>query len=104
MWHYFYALTQIPRPSYEEEAVQQFVLDEAAKLGLWAERDAAGNVLVRKPATAGMENAPGVILQNHLDMVAQKMPTAATTLAPILLTLISIQSLIMNGSPPRARR
>jgi len=72
VWHYFYALTQIPRPSYEEEAVQQFVLDEAAKLGLWAERDAAGNVLVRKPATAGMENAPGVILQNHLDMVAQK--------------------------------
>ncbi len=72
VWHYFHALTQIPRPSSEEEAVQQFVLDEAAKLGLWAERDAVGNVLVRKPATPGMENAPGVILQNHLDMVAQK--------------------------------
>ena len=72
VWQYFYALTQIPRPSYQEEAVQQFVLEEAARLGLWAERDAAGNVLVRKPATQGMENAPGVILQNHLDMVAQK--------------------------------
>lgn len=72
VWHYFHALTQIPRPSFEEEAVQQFVLDEAQRLGLWAERDAVGNVLVRKPATVGMENAPGVILQNHLDMVAQK--------------------------------
>ena len=46
VWQYFYALTQIPRPSYQEEAVQQFVLEEAARLGLWAERDAAGNVLV----------------------------------------------------------
>ena len=72
VWHYFHALTQIPRPSSEEEAVQQFVLDEAQRLGLWAERDAVGNILVRKPATPGMENAPGVILQNHLDMVAQK--------------------------------
>lgn len=72
VWQYFYALTQIPRPSFEEEAVQQFVLDEAARLGLWAERDEVGNVLVRKPATKEMESAPGVILQNHLDMVAQK--------------------------------
>ena len=72
VWHYFYALTQIPRPSHEEQAVQQYVLDEAERLGLWAQRDAVGNVLVRKPATQGMENAPGVILQNHLDMVAQK--------------------------------
>lgn len=72
VWHYFEALTRIPRPSYKEKAVQQYVLDEAARLGLWAERDAVGNVLVRKPASKGMENAPGVILQNHLDMVAQK--------------------------------
>lgn len=72
VWKYFHALTQIPRPSHEEQAVQQFVLDEAKRLGLWAERDDVGNVLVRKPASPGMEDAPGVILQNHLDMVAQK--------------------------------
>lgn len=72
LWHYFHQLTQIPRPSHHEEAVQQFVLDEAARLGLPAERDAAGNVLVRKPASAGKEGWPGVILQAHLDMVPQK--------------------------------
>ena len=72
VWHYFHQLTQIPRPSHHEEAVQQYVLDEAARLGLSAERDAVGNIRVRKPASAGHEGAPGVILQGHLDMVPQK--------------------------------
>ncbi|XXQ67292.1 aminoacyl-histidine dipeptidase [Neisseriaceae bacterium B1] len=72
VWHYFHQLTQIPRPSFHETAVQQYILDEAARLGLHAERDEAGNVLVRKPATQSMENRKGVILQGHLDMVAQK--------------------------------
>ena len=72
VWQYFHQLTQIPRPSFHEEAVQQYVLDEAKRLGLPAERDAAGNICVRKPASPGHENAPGVILQSHLDMVPQK--------------------------------
>lgn len=72
LWQYFHQLTQIPRPSHHEAAVQQFVLDEAARLGLPAERDAAGNIRVRKPASPGHEKAPGVILQSHLDMVPQK--------------------------------
>jgi len=72
VWHYFHQLTQIPRPSHHEEAVQQYVLDEAVRLGLSAERDAVGNIRVRKPASAGHEGAPGVILQGHLDMVPQK--------------------------------
>ncbi|SUO96859.1 aminoacyl-histidine dipeptidase [Suttonella ornithocola] len=72
VWQYFDQLTQIPRPSHYEEAVQQFILDEAKKLGLSAERDEVGNIVVRKPATQGKENVPGVILQSHLDMVAQK--------------------------------
>ena len=72
VWHYFHQLTQIPRPSHHEEAVQQYVLDEAARLGLSAERDAVGNIRVRKPASAGHGGAPGVILQGHLDMVPQK--------------------------------
>ncbi|WWT75063.1 hypothetical protein V8H18_01425 [Lautropia mirabilis] len=59
VWHYFHQLTQIPRPSHHEEAVQQYVLDEAARLGLSAERDAVGNIRVRKPASAGHEGAPG---------------------------------------------
>lgn len=77
LWHYFYQLTQIPRPSHQETAVQDFVLAEAARLGLWAERDAVGNVLVRKAATKGRENAKGLILQSHLDMVAQKNQDSA---------------------------
>lgn len=72
LWQYFYQLTQIPRPTYHETAVQQFILDEAARLGLSAERDDAGNVLVRKPATKGMEHLPSIVLQSHLDMVPQK--------------------------------
>lgn len=72
LWQYFKALTQIPRPSYHEEAIRQFVLDEAARLGLSAEMDDAGNIVVCKPASQGKERAPGVILQSHLDMVPQK--------------------------------
>lgn len=72
LWQYFKALTQIPRPSYHEEAIRQYVLDEAARLGLEADMDEVGNVLVRKSASKGKENAPGVILQSHLDMVPQK--------------------------------
>lgn len=72
VWQYFYQITQIPRPSHQEEKIQQYILDEAARLGLAAERDARGNIRVRKAASAGRENEPGVILQAHLDMVAQK--------------------------------
>ena len=72
VWQYFHQITQVPRPSAQEEKIQQYILDEAARLGLPAERDAGGNIRVRKAASAGRENEPGVILQAHLDMVAQK--------------------------------
>ncbi|WP_298645119.1 aminoacyl-histidine dipeptidase [uncultured Cardiobacterium sp.] len=72
VWQYFHQLTQIPRPTHQEEAIEQYILDEAGRLGLEAERDARGNVRVRKAASAGRENEPGVILQAHLDMVPQK--------------------------------
>ena len=72
VWQYFHQITQIPRPSHQEEKIQQYILDEAARLGLAAERDARGNIRVRKAASAGRENESGVILQAHLDMVAQK--------------------------------
>lgn len=69
VWHYFAALCAIPRPSHHEEAVQNYVLQEAKRLGLDAERDEAGNIRVRK---AGTLNGKTVILQAHLDMVPQK--------------------------------
>jgi dipeptidase D len=72
LWNYFYHLTQIPRPSGHEEAVRAYVAGEAKRLGLEWLVDEAGNVIIRKPATAGMEQRRGVILQAHLDMVPQK--------------------------------
>jgi dipeptidase D len=72
VWKHFYSLTQIPRPSKEEEKIQQFMVDFGHKLGLETIVDEVGNVIIRKPATSGMENRAGVVLQGHLDMVPQK--------------------------------
>ena len=72
LWKYFYELTQIPRPSKHEEKVSQYVVEFGKKHGLETIVDEVGNVIIRKPATPGMENRNGVILQAHLDMVPQK--------------------------------
>lgn len=72
VWECFYDLTQIPRPTGHMEEVTKYVFDFGKKLGLTTERDEVGNVIIRKPATAGMENKPTVTLQAHLDMVPQK--------------------------------
>ncbi|MFW5890203.1 MAG: M20/M25/M40 family metallo-hydrolase, partial [Marinilabiliaceae bacterium] len=72
LWGYFHTLTQIPRPSKKEKAVVDFVEKEGKNLGLETIRDEAGNVIIRKHATPGMENRKGIILQAHLDMVPQK--------------------------------
>lgn len=71
LWQHFYQLTQIPRPSHYEAAVQAHVISLGERLGLQTIRDESDNILIRKPATSGMEHAPGVILQGHLDMVPQ---------------------------------
>ena len=72
LWGYFYELTQIPRPSKKEEKVIDFIYNLGKNLGLETIRDEIGNVIIRKPATFGLENMPGIILQTHLDMVPQK--------------------------------
>ncbi|MCY1719758.1 aminoacyl-histidine dipeptidase [Prolixibacteraceae bacterium Z1-6] len=72
LWDIFYALTQIPRPSRHEQKVQDWAVKFGENLGLETIKDEVGNVIIRKPATAGMENCKGVILQGHLDMVPQK--------------------------------
>lgn len=74
LWSNFEALTRIPRPSGHMEAVTQFLLDFAQQHAIEAQVDEAGNVIMRKPATPGMENRKGVILQAHMDMVPQKTP------------------------------
>ena len=72
IWRNFDALTQVPRPSGHLEKVQQFLLDFAKQAGVDAFKDPAGNIVMRKPATPGMENRKTTILQAHMDMVPQK--------------------------------
>lgn len=72
MWENFYALTQIPRPSGHKEQIASFLVNYGKSLGLETLQDEIGNVLIRKPASKGYEDHPGVILQGHMDMVPQK--------------------------------
>lgn len=72
LWTNFARLNAVPRASRKEEQVIAFVMDFAAKLSLDAHKDETGNVIIRKPATTGLEKARTVVLQSHLDMVHQK--------------------------------
>ncbi|MCU4173575.1 aminoacyl-histidine dipeptidase [Carboxylicivirga sp. N1Y90] len=72
VWSYFEDICQVPRPSKKEEKIIKFLLDFAAEHKLEAKKDHIGNVLIKKPATAGKENVRAVILQSHIDMVCEK--------------------------------
>ena len=72
LWDIFAKICSIPHPSYHEEQLAEHIMGWAKEKGLHAERDQVGNILIRKPATAGMENRKPVVLQAHLDMVPQK--------------------------------
>lgn len=72
IWQHFDDFNAVPRASKKEERVIQFALDFGKNLGLQTEKDAVGNVIIRKPATSGMEDRKTVVLQSHLDMVHQK--------------------------------
>lgn len=72
LWGYFYDLTQIPRPTGHCEEVREYVVAEGKRLGLETHVDEVGNVLIRKPASPGLEDRPVATLQGHLDMVPQK--------------------------------
>lgn len=67
----FDQITRIPRPSKKEEKIRKYLLDFAKVHGIEAVADKTGNVIMRKPATPGHENAPTVILQGHMDMVCE---------------------------------
>ncbi|MFC2113747.1 aminoacyl-histidine dipeptidase [Bacteroidota bacterium] len=72
IWKHFYSLTQIPRPSKKEGRIIEFMKKFGEDLGLETLVDKVGNVIIRKPATPGMEDRKTVVLQGHLDMVPQK--------------------------------
>jgi len=72
VWRNFHSLTQIPRPSAHTAQVAAFLVQFGKDNGLESFQDECGNVIIRKPATPGMENRKGIILQAHMDMVPQK--------------------------------
>ena len=71
LWKWFDQICTIPHPSHHEDTLANFIVNWAKEKHFFAERDEAGNVLIRKPATIGMENRTPVVLQAHLDMVPQ---------------------------------
>ena len=72
VWGYFHDLTQIPRPTGHMDAVTRYILAFGKESGLETLQDKTGNIVIRKPATPGMEHCKTVIIQGHLDMVPQK--------------------------------
>ncbi|HUH25693.1 MAG TPA: hypothetical protein VLY87_03640, partial [Flavobacterium sp.] len=72
LWNHFADLNAVPRPSKKEERVIAFMKQFGENLGLQTIVDEVGNVIVKKPATLGMENRKTIVLQSHLDMVHQK--------------------------------
>ena len=72
LWNNFADLNAIPRGSKKEEKIIQFMVDFGKNLGLETVIDPVQNVIIKKPATKGMENRKGIVLQSHLDMVHQK--------------------------------
>ncbi|BFU60626.1 MULTISPECIES: aminoacyl-histidine dipeptidase [Rodentibacter] len=71
LWKWFDQICAIPHPSHYEDTLANFIVNWAKEKQFFVERDEAGNVLIRKPATPGMENRTPVALQAHLDMVPQ---------------------------------
>ncbi len=72
IWKNFSALNAVPRPSKKEEQVIEFIKNFGENLNLETTVDEVGNVIIKKPATAGMEDRKAIVLQSHLDMVCQK--------------------------------
>ncbi|WP_400080344.1 aminoacyl-histidine dipeptidase [Winogradskyella sp. R77965] len=72
LWNKFADLNAVPRPSKKEERIIQFMKDFGKNLGLETIEDTVGNVIIRKPATKGMEDRKPIVMQSHLDMVHQK--------------------------------
>ncbi|NHB62992.1 beta-Ala-His dipeptidase [Photorhabdus sp. RW14-46] len=72
LWDIFAKICSIPHPSYHEEALATHIVQWAQEKELHVERDQVGNILIRKPASKGLENRKAVVLQAHLDMVPQK--------------------------------
>ena len=74
VWGIFHEITQVPRPSKKEGKIREYLIEFAKKHNLKYKTDEAGNVAIFRPASAGCENAPRLVLQGHMDMVCEKNP------------------------------
>ena len=72
VWKFFHQVTQVPRPSKKEGKMIEFLESFAKEYKIAIKKDEAGNLLMSKPATPGMEDRPVVVLQSHMDMVCEK--------------------------------
>ena len=72
VFNYFEEISKIPRGSGNEKGISDYLVSFAKGLGLEVIQDEALNIIIKKPASKGYENAPGVIIQGHMDMVCEK--------------------------------
>ena len=72
VFYYFEEISKIPRESYQEKAISNYLVDFGKKLGLEIYQDDSFNVILKKKASLGYEDSPGIIIQGHLDMVCEK--------------------------------
>ena len=84
VFYYFKKLMDIPRPSKHEQEVSDFLIATGKELGLETYQDDSLNVVLKRKASQGYEDAPKVILQGHMDMVDQRQKTLTTTLQKTL--------------------
>lgn len=86
VFHYFREISDIPHESHNEKAISDYIYNFGKKLGLETKQDDILNVYIRKPATKGYENKPGIILQGHMDMVCEKATSSNHNLQLIKLS------------------
>jgi dipeptidase D len=99
VWKYFAEIARIPRCSKHEEAMTKYVVETAQRLGLKASTDKFGNVVVRKPASAGKERVRSIALQGHLDMVCEKNKDKVHNFAKDPIELVRKGNVLMaNGT------
>ncbi|MCL4482751.1 MAG: beta-Ala-His dipeptidase [Bacteroidetes bacterium] len=72
VWHYFNEVCKVPRPSKQEGKMIDFLLSFALEHELEAKKDKAGNIVIKKPGTKGLEKGKIIVLQSHMDMVCEK--------------------------------
>ena len=92
IWKHFESLASIPRPSKEEGEVIEWIKKFSEAKGLSWQQDAAGNLVVRRPGSAGGENAPTVVIQGHVDMVCEKVRALSLSLSLQLFNSSSLQT------------